>query len=114
VTLRWPFNKNTDREKPSLIRQNSQKLPGPEKLPLEVARFLIVILGHNPAWVRGLKYVERPRAGIQSMYDVRVFDELATAAKRVHVINFNSLDDYPDLIIFEGWLNKDNGIALLR
>jgi hypothetical protein len=45
---------------------------------------------------------------------VRVFDELLTTVNKVYVKNFNSLDDYPDMILFEGWLNKDDGVALLE
>jgi hypothetical protein len=58
--------------------------------------------------------VERPRVGINNICDVRVFDELLTTVNKVHVKNFNSLDDYPDMILFEGWLNKDDGVALLE
>jgi len=112
--LRWLSNKAAAKAVLPLGRQNLQKLPRPDKLPLGMVRYLTVILGHSPNWVQGLKYVERPRAGVNSICDVRVFDELLTIVNKVEVKNFNSLDDYPDMILFQGWFNKDNGIAILE
>lgn len=97
-----------------MSRQHLQKLPGPEKLPIEITRYLTRILGHSPNWVQGLMYVEQPRAGNKNICDVRVFDELITTVNKVYVSNFNSLDDFPDMILFEGWLNRDDGTAILE
>jgi hypothetical protein len=97
-----------------LSRQNLPKLSGPKKLPIEITRYLTRILGHSPNWVQGLMYAEQPKAGIKNICDVRVFDELITTGNKVYVKNFISLDDFPDLILFKGWLNKDDGTAILE
>jgi hypothetical protein len=112
--LRWLSNNTATKRARILGRKNSQKLPRPDKLTSEMVRYLTLILGHSPSWVQGLKYVKRPRAGIENICDVRVFDELLTTANKANIMNFNSLDDFPDMILFEGWLNKDDGIVILK
>jgi len=112
--LRWLSNKTAAKGRSLLGRQNSRKLPKPDKLTIELARYLTVILCQSPKWVLGLKYVERPKAGKKGLCDIRVFDELLTTANKVQVINYNSLDDYHDFILYEGWLNKDDGNVFLE
>lgn len=112
--MRWLSNKTAAKGRSLLGRQSSQKLPKPHKLTIEIARYLTVILGQSSNWVLGLKYVERPKAGKKGVCDIRVFDKLLTTANRVQVINYNSLDDYHDFILYEGWLNKDDGIVFLE
>jgi hypothetical protein len=83
----------------------------PKDLPDPVGRFMVVNLGKNPDWVWRLKSVRRPRPadGInKEPYDVRVFDEGEAAARKVSIKNYLSLDDHPELILFEGWYDKKN------
>ena len=87
------------------------KLPGPKNMPDPVGRFMVVNLGKNPDWVWRLKSVRRPRPADEmnkEPYDVRVFDESEAAAKKVRVKNYLSLDEHPELILFEGWYDKKN------
>jgi hypothetical protein len=112
--LRWLSNKTAATGRALFGRQSSQKLPKPDKLTIELARYLTVILGQSPNWVFRLKYVERPKAGKKGVWDIRIFDELLTTANNVQVVNYNSLDDYHDFILYEGWLNKHDGIVFLK
>ena len=40
-------------------------------------------------------------------FDFRVFDEAQVAAREVTVKDYTSLDEYPDLILYEGWFDKE-------
>jgi hypothetical protein len=82
------------------------KLHRPKDIPSAVGRDLVVDFGKEPNWVWRLKAVERPREGMEHCYDVRVFDENQTAAQKVRVRDFTSLDDHPELILVDGWYNK--------
>lgn len=81
-------------------------LSGPKGLPSSVGRDLVVKGGENPDWVWSLKCVERPSEGKENCYDVRIFDENDAAKRGISVKNYNSLDQAPELILFEGWYNK--------
>jgi len=82
------------------------KLPGPKRINESVGRFLVVRLQADPDWVWSLKEVERQHPETKTVFDVRVYDERETALKNVTVQNFNTLDAYPDLILYEGWFDK--------
>lgn len=82
------------------------KLPGPKSIPESVGRYLVVKLKKNPDWTWNLEAVVRKRPEGKSAFDVRVFDASQATAKNVRVINFNSLDANPDLILYEGWYDK--------
>jgi hypothetical protein len=86
----------------------------PTRLPAAATRYLTVQLGHNPAWVKGLKCVKQIKADRDETYEIRVFDEILAAENRVRVEDYHSLDSYPELIIYEGWLDQDADIAFLK
>jgi hypothetical protein len=81
------------------------KLPGPKKMLYPVGREL-VLKGADPDWVWNLKCVERPKEGKENWYDIRVFDESSAGKKSISVQDYTSLDQAPDLILFEGRYNK--------
>jgi hypothetical protein len=60
----------------------------------------------NPDWVWNLKGVVRP-AGKKKVFYCRVFDEAQAAQAGVKVKDWTSLDDYPDLILWEGYFDKE-------
>jgi hypothetical protein len=60
----------------------------------------------NPDWVWKLKGVVRP-AGKEKTFYCRVFDETQTAKAGVKVKDWTSLDDHPDLILWEGYFDKE-------
>ena len=92
----------------------NQKLTGPKGLPYPVGRTMVVEKGENPDWVWSLKSVERPTEGKQHCFDVRVFDANATARKDMSVRDYTSLDQAPDLILYEGWYDKKSNQAVLE
>ena len=91
-------------EEPS--KPKGEKLPGPKSIPELVGRHLIVDLKQDPDWVWNLKGVVRPRSDGKDRFDFRVFNEAKVAGTKVAVRNYTSLDEHPDLILYEGWFDK--------
>ncbi|MBN2125518.1 MAG: hypothetical protein JW821_14565 [Deltaproteobacteria bacterium] len=100
--MSWMFWKKSSGESGA----NVEKLPKPRDLPEIVGRDLVVKLNRNPDWVWSLKSVERQRQGQEKIFDFRVFDLNEASMRKVPVKNYHSLDDHPELIIFEGWYDK--------
>ena len=98
--MSWKFwEKNSNEMK--------EKLSGPKDIPEPVGRHLIVQLHKDPDWVWNLKGVLCHRNTTESnLFNVRVFDQRETDSKKIAVRDFTSLDDHPDLILFEGWFDK--------
>lgn len=86
---------------------SSKGLPGPKGIPQLVARHLVVDKGQDPDWVWGLQSVVLPKEGEKNFFNVRVFNSNDVSMKNVSVKNYHSLDEHPDLIIFQGWFNND-------
>ena len=86
-----------------------EKLPGPKDIPGPVGSHLVVALKQNPDWVWKLKGVVRRRLEGKDRFDFRVFDEAKVAGTKVIVRNYTSLDEHPDLILYEGWFDKKSG-----
>jgi hypothetical protein len=90
------------------------KLPRPKDVPPVVGQHMVVNLGLDPDWVWRLKGVIRPQAGSKSAFDIRIFDEGNAFARKVSVRDFNSLNEHPLLVIYEGWFDKVSGAVKLE
>lgn len=89
-----------------LSKPKAVKLPGPKDIPELVGRHLVVQFNQNPDWVWRLMGVVRPRSDGKDRFDFRVFDEAQVAGRKVIVKDYNSLNEHPDLILYQGWFNK--------
>lgn len=89
------------------------KLPRPKKIHSSMGRHLVVAMGKDPDWVWSLKGVSRPRGNPKNAFDIRVFDDFKARGKGIVVKNYLTLDAHPDLILFEGWHDKDSGAVEL-
>jgi hypothetical protein len=97
------------KKKPSIEgtpRPNVERLRKPQNLPQAVGRDLIVHLAKDPGWVWTLKSVVHKSRKGKHRYNVRVFDQAQAAAKGVNVMDYTSLDDHPELILFRGWYDR--------
>lgn len=103
--MKWTFWEKRPKTE-GLLKAEVHKLPKPKDIPEPVGRYLVVELGKNPDWVWRLKSVTRPRPEGKDRFDVRVFDEVKTAAKNLAVRDYTSLDGHPELILYEGWFDK--------
>ena len=84
------------------------KLPPPKDMPSTVGRYLVVQLKQDPDWVWKLKGVVRPREQ-KDTYDFRIFNNAQTSAKKISVKDYTSLENHPDLVLYQGWFDKKSG-----
>jgi hypothetical protein len=81
------------------------KLSGPKEIRGPVQNYLVAERRMDPALVKLLKAVER-KGTTGAMFNIRVFDDSEAMAKKVQVKDYTSLDECPDLIIYEGWFDE--------
>ena len=109
--MHWMFWK-----KKSEAAGNAGMPPGmsrPKDLPQPVGRHLVVDKGLDPDWVWNLKVVTCRRAEQPDIRDFRVFSPVQARELAVNVKHYRVLDDHPELILFDGWLNtKTNKLEL--
>jgi hypothetical protein len=101
------WKKKTKTGEPS--KPKMKKLPAPSSIEDTLARKLIVDLKQDPDWVWKLHSVVCQRSGGGQRFDFRVFDAVRVAATRVEVKDYTSFDDYPELIVYQGWFDKESG-----
>ena len=85
----------------------ASKLPGPREMPDIVGGHLVTDFNNNPDWVWKLKAVLRRRPESRHAFDVRIFDEVETATRKVKIRDYTTLDEYPELILYEGWFDTE-------
>lgn len=98
-------------EKPAATKteeKKAEKLPGPRFLPDILNSYLIKQMNKESGWLRGLSVVMRPRSGAGKGFDVRIFANSEAATSNVKVKDYNALDKYPKLVLFEGWFDKES------
>jgi hypothetical protein len=96
-----------------LSEAKEEKLSKPKDIPEPVGRYLVVDLDKDPDWVWKLKSVVRRQAE-KNRYDVRVFNEIQAGSRGVSVRDYTTLDEHPELILFEGWYDKKSHIAHMQ
>jgi len=85
------------------------RLPKPRDLPQPVGQHLVTKMKEDPDTVWSYKAVVMPREGAKSVFFLRVFNPAAADARGVRVADYNSLETAPDLILFQGWYDKESG-----
>jgi len=100
---------------PKTEKVRVEKLPRPQEIPELAGRHLVVAKKKGPDWVWHLKAVVRknPSRGKRA-FDVRVFDESQVAQKKVKIKDWTTFDQHPDLILYEGWFDKESMRAELE
>jgi hypothetical protein len=81
------------------------KLTGPREIPASVQNYLVAESKLDSDLVKLLKVVER-KSATGATLNIRVFDNSEAIAKKVQVKDYTSLDECPDLIIYEGWFDE--------
>ena len=106
--MNWKFWHKEKQPEPS-SGTNTIKLAKPKDLPQQLGMYLVTQLKMDPDWVWNLKCVLRPLADQKNGFDFRVFNPETRAARSITVVNFNSLDAHPELILLSGKLNNRTG-----
>lgn len=82
------------------------KLSGPQAIPELVQKHLVAERKMNADLVKLLKAVVLKSATQETGLNIRVFDDSEALAKKVQVKDYTSLDERPDLIIYDGWFDE--------
>lgn len=85
----------------------TQKLDKPKDLPSTVGKYLVVNLKYDPDWVWKLKAVMIPKENRKGAFIFRVFDPIVTIARGIKAQDYNSFNEHPELIYFDGWYDKN-------
>jgi hypothetical protein len=101
----WKFwKKNNSKKDPS--ESTLEKLSRSKDLPDQIGMHLVAKLGKSPDWVWSLKAVERSNTATKNIIYFRIFDPGKAANARVAIKDYYSLDEHPELILFEGRMDK--------
>ena len=101
----WKFwKKNKSTKEPNVT--TLEKLSRPKDLPDQIGMHLVAKMGKSPDWVWTLKAVERKKIANKQLVEFRLFDPRKAGSGKVVVKDFYSLDEHPELIAFEGWMDK--------
>lgn len=87
-------------------KEEEKRLSGPKDIPGLVQNYLVGERKMDAGIVKLLKAVVDKSATEGKAYNIRIFDESEALAKKVQVKDYTSLDERPDLIIYEGWFDE--------
>jgi hypothetical protein len=82
------------------------KMPGPKELPEAIGIYLVTHEKSDPDWTWSLKCVLRRHPDKKSSYDFRVFNPIQREIEAICIKNYTSLDNHPELILFQGSFDK--------
>ena len=85
----------------------TKRLDKPRDLPQEVGHYLVVEQNLDPDWIWNLKCVRKPKENSKSVFYIRIFSSETAAQHNVKVSDYVSLDNHMDLVIFDGWYDKE-------
>jgi hypothetical protein len=92
--------------KKSVKDEDKKKLPGPGLIPGPVQKQLVGEYKMDPELVQLLKAVVRARQDDQRGVDFRVFDQSEAKAKGIDVLDYTTIDQHPDLVLYDGWFDQ--------
>jgi hypothetical protein len=96
-----------EKEPPKLKAGKVEKLPGPRQISGLVGKYLTAEYKMNDDLVRILKAVVRKRQEAEAAFDCRIFDQSEAEASEIQIKDYTSLDEHPDLILYEGWFDEE-------
>ncbi len=91
---------------PKTENPKAEKLGGPKQMPILVEKYLTAEHKIDPDLAKLLKTVTRGSSTEATGLNIRIFDDSEAIAKKIQVKNYISLDEHPDLIIYEGWFDE--------
>jgi len=91
---------------PKAEKPKVDKLPGPTLIPGFVGKHLIAEFKVDPALVPVLNAVVRKSPKAEKLFDCRIFDKSEVEASEVRIKDYMSLDEHPELILYEGWFDE--------
>ena len=95
------------RKKTEASKTKVNKLKGPKLIPEIVGGHLVTDFKQDPDVVWKYKAVVRRRGESKDAFDVRVFDDIDAATKKIKIVDYTSFDAHPELILYEGWFDNE-------
>ena len=86
--------------------KGEERVSGPREIPEVVQQYLVTEKQMGADLAKLLRVVLRKSTTEDTGFHIRVFDDSEAIAKKVQVKDYSSLDESPDLILYEGWLNE--------
>ncbi len=86
--------------------KGEERVSGPREIPGAVQQYLVTEKQMGADLAKLLRVVLRKSTTEDTGFHIRVFDDSEAIAKKVQVKDYSSLDESPDLILYEGWLNE--------
>jgi hypothetical protein len=83
-----------------------ERLSGPRAIPGLVEKHLVAERKMDPVLVRFLSAVVLKSGTQETGFNIRVFDPSEALAKKVEVKDYTSLDERPDLVVYDGWFDE--------
>ena len=102
--MNWMFWKRDG--KANVKNQVEEKLPRPKNIPQVIGMNLVTGFKRDPDWVWNLRAVTMVKPDEKHVTLYRVFDTAQIVAAKVDVKNYRTLDSHPELILYEGWINR--------
>jgi hypothetical protein len=111
--MEWKFWRR-DQTAQTSGRAQKLKLHGPKELPQTIGQYLVTREKMDPDLVWSLKCVLRPHADHKSISDCRIFSPSQVDMQDIRIIDYTSLDDHADLILFHGWFDSQTNQVKLQ
>lgn len=103
-----PLEEKTEAAPRSMAKKPEvQKLSPPRLIPALVEKYLVSEYKMDVSLVRLLKIVVRKRSQAERAFDCRIFDQSEAEAQELKINDYNTLDQHPDLILYEGHYEED-------
>ena len=112
MTLKWKFWQTA----PQRLDTNSvktDKLQKPKELPDRVGRHMVVKMGLEPDLVWSLRCVYRKKADEPGIVQIRIFKSQDLSGMGLRQLNYDSLDNHQELILYQGSYKKDSDQVFL-
>lgn len=88
--------------------EKKERLSGPREIPVIIQNYLITEKKMDPDLVKLLKALIYKSSSDEKVNSIHIFDEADAVAKKINVKDYTTLDQHPDLIIYEGTFNEDS------
>jgi hypothetical protein len=86
--------------------EKKEKLSGPQAIPSLVQKYMVEGWKMDPDLLKLFDAVVLKGSAEGTTFNIRIFDGSDALAKKVQVKNYTSLDEHPDLIIYEGQFDE--------
>ena len=85
-----------------------EKLPRPRDVPAQIGYYMMTKGKVDPYLIIRLRAVLRQKPDTKDTFDFRLYDWKQALNKDISIRDYDSFDQYPEYILYEGSWNKKN------